>query len=239
MERTERRAQVLRHAKRIFARKGYHRTNVADIIARARIARGTFYLYFQNKKDLFEELLEQVVSELSTRILRLKVGPDQSSPVDQLRANLRRVVGFVLEERDLTDILLNHSVGFDRELDAKIREFYERIAQMIQRSLDLGIQMELVRKCDTRAVSYCILGGIKEVVGVLSRTRSQDTETLVQEILDFGVRGVARAELLDAIDQESKAARESKGSRESKSADNQRSQPIQKDGEPAFFVAPN
>ena len=92
MERTERRAQVLRHAKRIFARKGYHRTNVADIISRARIARGTFYLYFQNKKDLFEELLEQVVSELSTRILRLKVGPDETSPVDQLRDNLRRVV---------------------------------------------------------------------------------------------------------------------------------------------------
>src|SRR5260370_1358208 len=57
MERQARRAQVLRHAKRIFARKGYHRTNVADIIARARIARGTFYLYFQNKKDLFEEVI--------------------------------------------------------------------------------------------------------------------------------------------------------------------------------------
>ena len=71
MERQARRAQVLRHAKRIFARKGYHRTNVADIIARARIARGTFYLYFQNKKDLFEELLEQVVRELARRIQRL------------------------------------------------------------------------------------------------------------------------------------------------------------------------
>jgi len=46
LDREERRAQVLRHAKRIFAHKGYHRTNVADIISRARIARGTFYLYF-------------------------------------------------------------------------------------------------------------------------------------------------------------------------------------------------
>jgi AcrR family transcriptional regulator len=224
MERTERRAQVLRHAKRIFARKGYHRTNVADIIARARIARGTFYLYFQNKKDLFEELLEQVVSELSTRILRLKVGSDEKSPVDQLRDNLRRVVSFVLHERELTDILLNHSIGFDRELDAKIREFYDRIAQMIQRSLDLGIQMELVRKCDTRAVSYCILGGIKEVVGILSRTRAKDSETLVQEILDFGLRGVARPELLDAIDSSSKNVRSAKN-------ENPEEQP--------FFIASN
>jgi AcrR family transcriptional regulator len=199
MERQARRAQVLRHAKRIFARKGYHRTNVADIITRARIARGTFYLYFQNKKDLFEELLEQVVNELSHRIRRLKVGAGEPNPVDQLRENLRRVMSFVLTERELTDILLNHSVGFDRELDAKIRDFYDRIAELIQRSLDLGIEMELVRPCDTRAVSYCILGGIKEVVGVLARERPRDTDRLVQEILNFGLRGVARPELLDAI----------------------------------------
>ena len=78
---------------------------------------------------------------------------------------------------------------------------------MIQRSLDLGIEMSLVRKCDTRAVSYCILGGIKEVVGILSRTRPHDAETLVQEILDFGLRGVARAELLEAIDRYSRNPR--------------------------------
>jgi AcrR family transcriptional regulator len=197
MERQARREQVLRHAKRIFARKGYHRTNVADIIARARIARGTFYLYFQNKKDLFEELLEQVLTELTTRIHRLKVGPGEPNPVDQLRDNLRRVVNYVLAERELTDILLNHSVGFDRELDARILEFYDRIAALIQRSLDLGIEMNLVRKSDTRAIAYCILGAIKEVVGMLSRSSTTDSSDLVEEILEFGLRGVARPELLE------------------------------------------
>ncbi len=199
MERQARRAQVLRHAKRIFARKGYHRTNVADIIARAGIARGTFYLYFQNKKDLFEELLEQVVGELTTRIQRLRVGPEHPDPVQQLRDNLGRVLDYVLAERELTDILLNHSTGFDRELDEKIQDFYDRIAALIQRSLDLGIQMNLVRKSNTRATSYAILGGIKEVIGMLSRSRATDTSEFVEEILDFGLRGVARPELLKFI----------------------------------------
>jgi AcrR family transcriptional regulator len=126
MERQARREQVLRHAKRIFARKGYHRTNIAEIIAHARIARGTFYLYFQNKKELFEELLEQVLSELRHRIQRLRVGAGEPDPVEQLRNNLRRVLSFVLAEHELTDILLNHSMGFDRELDARIRDFYEK-----------------------------------------------------------------------------------------------------------------
>jgi AcrR family transcriptional regulator len=199
MERQARREQVLRHAKRIFARKGYHKTNIADIIARARIARGTFYLYFQNKKDLFEELLEQVLSELRHRIQRLRVGPGEPDPVEQLRNNLRRVLNFVLAERELTDILLNHSMGLDRELDARIRDFYERVVDQIQRSLDLGIQMNLVRDCDTRAVAYCILGGIKEVIGQASRDRRRDIGRLAQEILDFGLRGVARPELLAGL----------------------------------------
>jgi AcrR family transcriptional regulator len=197
MERQERREQVLRHAKRIFARKGYHRTNVADIISRAGIARGTFYLYFQNKKDLFEELLQQVLTELATRIHRLKPGPEAPNPVDQLRDNLRRVVDYVLAERELTDILLNHSVGFDRELDTRILEFYDRIAAAIKRSLDLGIEMNLVRNADTHAIAYCILGAIKEIVAMLSREPDTDTSALVEEILEFGLRGVARPELLD------------------------------------------
>ncbi len=198
MERRARRAQVLRHAKRIFARKGYHRTNVADIIGRAQIARGTFYLYFENKKDLFEELLEQVLSELASRIHRIRLGPAEPSAVEQLRNNLRRVVSYVLSERELTDILLNHSVGFDRELDQRIRQFYDRIAEAIKRSLDLGVAMELVRQCDTKAVAYCILGGIKEVVGQLSHERAHDTAALVEQILEFGLRGVARPELLES-----------------------------------------
>jgi AcrR family transcriptional regulator len=208
MERQARRAQVLRHAKRIFARKGYHRTNVADIISRAGIARGTFYLYFQNKKDLFEELLEQVLSELSARVLRLRIAPDNPHPVEQLRSNLRRVVTYVLDERELTDILLNHSTGFDRELDAKILAFYDRIAALIQRSLDLGIEMNLVRKTDTSAIAYCILGAIKEMIGLLSRGGGGDTDSLVQEILDFGLRGVARPELLVVAATENEALRE-------------------------------
>ena len=196
MERQARRAQVLRHAKRIFARKGYHRTNVADIISRAGIARGTFYLYFQNKKDLFEELLEQVVTEVRQRVLRLRVGSSEPNPVDQLRENLVRVFSYLLTERELTDILLNHSTGFDRELDERIQTFYDRIAALIQRSLDLGVEMNLVRGCDTRIASYAILGGIKEVVAMASRTEHTDFDKLSEEILAMGLRGVARPELL-------------------------------------------
>jgi AcrR family transcriptional regulator len=196
MYRQERRAQVLRQAKRLFARKGYHRTNISDIVARSGIARGTFYLYFRNKRDLFEELLERALAELKQRVRRIRMGQLEPSPLDQLRANLSRVVEFVLAERELTDIVLNHATGFDHELDSKIAGFYERIVTQIERSLELGIEMKLVRKCDKRAVAHCILGAVKEIVGQLTLKDLHHSESLVDEILSFGLQGVARPELL-------------------------------------------
>ena len=192
MERQARRAQVLRHAKRIFARKGYHRTNVADIIARARIARGTFYLYFQNKKDLFEELLEQALSELTQTDPSLAPGTWRARPgrpiarQSDARAEFR--VGRARAHR-------HPAQPFDRFRSRARRQdpgFLRTGRRAIKRSLDLGIEMNLVRNSDTRAVSYCILGGIKEMVGMLSRGNDADIDGAGRGNSGLRLRGVAR-----------------------------------------------
>lgn len=51
-------------AEEVLARKGYLETTVDDIITRARVSRGTFYLYFRNKEEIFKELVTAVVNEL-------------------------------------------------------------------------------------------------------------------------------------------------------------------------------
>jgi AcrR family transcriptional regulator len=43
-------------ATRVFRDKGYHAASVNDIIDAAQIARGTFYLYFTSKREIFAEL---------------------------------------------------------------------------------------------------------------------------------------------------------------------------------------
>ena len=49
----QRRQQLLEAATWVFARKGYRRAGISDIIARAGVARGTFYLYFDSKEQVF------------------------------------------------------------------------------------------------------------------------------------------------------------------------------------------
>jgi AcrR family transcriptional regulator len=49
---TDKREAILRAAVKVFARKGYFNSKVADIAGEAGIADGTVYLYFKSKDEI-------------------------------------------------------------------------------------------------------------------------------------------------------------------------------------------
>jgi len=53
----EREAQILRAAAAVIIRQGYDKTTMSDIADEAGVSRGTVYLYFKGKEELFEALL--------------------------------------------------------------------------------------------------------------------------------------------------------------------------------------
>lgn len=48
----------------MFEERGYRDASIADIVARAKTARGTFYLYFRNKEDVFAAVLAESIDDL-------------------------------------------------------------------------------------------------------------------------------------------------------------------------------
>jgi AcrR family transcriptional regulator len=191
--RRERREEVLAGARREFSRRGYHRTGVAHIIAAAGVARGTFYVYFRNKRAIFEELVDGLLGLLRAAVRRVEVGPGAPPPVEQLRGNVERVLATIIENRELTRILLHAAVGLDAQFDRKLAEFYGRVLQMIEGALVLGREMGLVRPCDERVVARCVLGSIKEVIhGMLVAAEGRDLAppAVAREILGYNVRGL-------------------------------------------------
>jgi AcrR family transcriptional regulator len=53
----ERQEQILRAAAAVIIRQGYDKTTMSDIADEAGVSRGTVYLYFKGKEELFEALL--------------------------------------------------------------------------------------------------------------------------------------------------------------------------------------
>ncbi len=162
--RESRRAAVLVVARRIFSQKGYHDTSINQIIEAAAIARGTFYLYFESKRAIFDELLGDLFKTLQAQVRRIEVGAGAPAPIDQMHATVDRVLKTLLDNREMARILLREAVGLDSDFDRKLADFYGRIEAMLVGALDTGRQLGVVRPCDPNVVARCILGSIKEVV---------------------------------------------------------------------------
>jgi Bacterial regulatory proteins, tetR family len=62
--RRERRSEILRAARKVFEERGFLDTRVADIVAAAGVAQGTFYSYFDSKEAVFAEVAQQVVETM-------------------------------------------------------------------------------------------------------------------------------------------------------------------------------
>lgn len=194
--RRERREAVLTAARGVFSAKGYHAASITDILQSADIARGTFYLYFTSKRAIFDELLDNFFAQLRGRVRVVDVAAGARPPIEQMREIVRQILEELVDNGDLTGILLHEAMGIDVEFDAKVRDFYGRILDLLQGALETGKTIGLVRPCDTVMTSYCILGSVKELVdhliGEKDAGRTPDLAAATTEIVDFNLSGVFR-----------------------------------------------
>jgi AcrR family transcriptional regulator len=61
-----RRSEILAAAAKVFGQKGYDATHMLDIAKAARLAKGTLYLYFSSKDVIYEGVIKQAMTELSS-----------------------------------------------------------------------------------------------------------------------------------------------------------------------------
>lgn len=63
MKKNERKQELLKIAYNIFLTKGYDNTSIDDIIKEAKIAKGTYYYYFESKEATLEEVINMMINE--------------------------------------------------------------------------------------------------------------------------------------------------------------------------------
>ena len=161
MDKTARRQQILEQARNVFAKQGYHLAKIDDIVAAAGIARGTFYLYFEDKRAIFGEIVDGAFAKLAAAIARV----DTKGDVDkQVRENIARIVEVLLDDRATTKILLADAVGLDPAFDRKLFAFYEEVGNLLEESLREGQDLGIVRQGNAKLYAMLSLGALKEVL---------------------------------------------------------------------------
>src|SRR5260370_511278 len=140
----ERRQQILAVDRDIFARRGYHAARIDEMVAAAGIARGTFYLYFDDKRAIFEEIVDRTIARLGLSIVRVDPNDGARTVADQVRDNIRRIVRILLEDRATTKILLSDALGVDPAFDRKLLSFYDEMSSLLEQSLRDGQALVVV-----------------------------------------------------------------------------------------------
>ncbi len=199
MNRKKREHLILDAAVRVFAREGYSKTSVSEIIDEADVARGTFYLYFKSKKDIFTSLLDRFMMELAQNVAKINALHSHGS-IEDLAQHFRDMASDLIQtlthNRLLAKIILLDSNGLEASFDAKLHLFYDQLAQIIEYNLDNNIKAGIFRTCQTNVVARCMMGSVKEMLSVWIHHDDFELEPSIQGLIDYLLNGLRSSSVL-------------------------------------------
>lgn len=194
MDKAERRAQLLSRARDVFAKRGYHASKIEHIVAAAGVARGTFYLYFEDKRAVFSELVDRFLARMHLAIQRIDVRDPARTVAAQVRDNITRVLTLFLQDHAMTKILLTDAPGLDADFDRKLRAVYEEVLSLLAHSLAEGQALGIIAPGDTRLFAYLGVGAMKELLyqSIEQDVGEESADALATELFLFLCRGFLR-----------------------------------------------
>jgi AcrR family transcriptional regulator len=186
-------AELLEAARRVFAKKGFHAATVDDIAAAAGVAKGTVYLYYRSKQEVYWGALEHGITELHKEIqTRLAA---EGTPENKVRAFIAIKVAYFEKNRDFFRIYFSElGSGFSHpaQMPRRFEGMYLEQARLLEAALQQGVKRREIRhiRTDTAAVAISdLIRGI--IVQRLLGWSKKDVESDINFIFDLVWRGIA------------------------------------------------
>jgi TetR/AcrR family fatty acid metabolism transcriptional regulator len=139
----EKAQQILKTAERLFAEGRYHEVTLDEICRKAGVGKGTIYRYFDDKEDLYYQVILTGMDELVDSIRQ--VGTEEEDPGEGLRRVARSLTTFFTERRSLFGLMHSEELrGSTRKGEvwkqwrAKSHKIVDVIADFIRDGLESG-----------------------------------------------------------------------------------------------------
>lgn len=157
------RQAILTAAARLFVRKGYKRTRVADIIKEVGITPPVFYGHFPSKQDLFVEAFGVFVGWMRGFLEgRLADEPD---PAARDLARVHGYLGVQMLSPDLMALVRSEALHEDDALRRAVERSYKDMTQDTLDDLDsLRKKAGTTFPASDELMAYGLLGGVENVV---------------------------------------------------------------------------
>ncbi|WP_457949896.1 TetR/AcrR family transcriptional regulator [Pseudarthrobacter sp. alpha12b] len=190
------RAKLLEAAEAVFASVGYHDASIVKITEAAGVGLGTFYLYFDGKQTIFDE----VVEDLNRRVRHAMTDAARNAPnrMEAERAGFRAFFRFTAQHPALYRIIRQAEFVSPGAL----RLHYTRIVNGYIEGLKAAQSSGEVRDMDPTVAAWALMG-IGELIGMrwvlwdeegappVEGARPEVPEAVFEEMMQFIERGLA------------------------------------------------
>lgn len=192
----ETRREILDTALACFGERGYHATSISDIAARVGIAQGTFYLHFESKHAIAEQVLTDLMASVTTTLADLP--PQAPATLDEYRAQAGRITDsltslFSANPRAARFLLLQ-AAAIDDDMAERVLSLYDTATALQSVYLLHGVEAGYFRadldvEAAARAVNGMLLAAAIYQLRDPSTTAFERFTHTVREIIYHGLAG--------------------------------------------------
>lgn len=172
--------KIIEESKKLFATQGFSQTSINEIIEKSNVATGTFYIYFDDKRAVYDYLLK----DYSTQIRRKIANAIKDLPTSQEREKegIKTYIKFALEDK-LSYRIIWESLFVEKELFINYyKNFSAGYAEQLLKSVNKG---EVRSDIDLNTLSFALMG-ITSFVGLQAVfTDEESAEGVDDEYIDF------------------------------------------------------
>jgi AcrR family transcriptional regulator len=183
-EKGRRRADILRAAKRVFAKKGYHATTIADIAKAARLSYGSVYWYFDSKDTLFHAVMDNEEQALRAHVWPHVREAGTEDPREVMRQAVQATFVYFEADKASARVLFRDSYAMGNQFEKHLFGIYERFVDDIESMIEAAQKANLIVQVPPRIVAFSVAA----LIGQLALRRLTTNDGLEAAVLaDFVV----------------------------------------------------
>jgi len=187
-------AQILEAGEKLFAKKGFYPTTMEEVAGAAGLAKGTIYLHFDDKRDLFFSIIEKKLDILLEKI------ENEMRKDELISQRIKLAIGihlrFLEENRDFFKIMQVLPESLKEEMEKRLKgtviKRQSRYIDILDQLIQKGIRNQEIKSLDTRKLAVILVGMIHSLtIYWISRKEkgslSQD-DSLVWQVFWEGIK---------------------------------------------------
>ncbi len=185
-------AEILEAARKVFAKKGFDQTTVEDIAAAAGVAKGTLYLYFRSKREIYFEALKEGLLALHAESDR-RMG-SCTTAAEKIRAFISTRDKYCEENSDFFRIYYSEFANFfapPAPAPKGLRELYLRQANKLEAVLEKAVEEAEIRKVSPHSTALRLYD---MTIGLIAQRllgwSTADVEEDIESLFDLLWRGI-------------------------------------------------